>query len=108
MLTKPTALGTLAVIVAARGSLPTVRVSSAQSSTPYNYWGVARGEIRARKRDGILTCISTERAASDRRSERLANLDLDRVAQREHRVCCQQLGPLTEQQADRVLSDLGI
>lgn len=73
-------LSVLSVIVAAQGSIPTVRVSSAQArgrAKRYAYWGAARGEIRARERDGALTCLSVERARSDRRSQRLAEDDAD-------------------------------
>lgn len=97
----------LSVIVAARGPLPTVRVSSAKSSAPYSYWGAARGEIRARKRDGVLTCVSTEQSSSDRRARHLAKSDAENLARREARIVCQDLGTVSERMAAKILSDIG-
>lgn len=108
MLTTATALGTLSVIVAAQGPIPTVRVSAAQSHTKYAYWGAARGEIRARKRDGALTCVSTERASSDRRSYRLAESDAKGLADSERRHWCPEIGLVQESRAAAVLADLGL
>jgi hypothetical protein len=101
------ALRALSAIVAAVGPIPTVRVSSAQArggAKGYAYWGAARGEIRARKRDGVLTVVSVEQASSDRRSERLAERDADAIAEREGRHYVQRLGVLSESDAALVLS----
>lgn len=101
------ALEILGLIVDSRGELPTVRVSSAQSSTPYPYWGAARGKL-FRARDGHLTVKSTEQASSDRRSKRLAGQDAESLAEREGRLEWQRLGAIDEQAAAIILRSLGV
>lgn len=71
------------------GSIPAVRVSSAQArgaASLYRYWGAARYVIRLRRSDGMPTLVPCERASSDRRSIRLAHDDADALARREGRV----------------------
>lgn len=112
MLINPSSsVSVLSVIIAAQGPLPTVRVSSAQArgaAKKYAYWGAARGEIRARRRDGKLTCVSVERASSDRRVEHLAADDAELIADREGRHEVQNLGLVSEQTARRILRDIGL
>lgn len=111
LINAASALSVLSVIVAAQGSIPTVRVSSAQArgaAKRYAYWGAARGEIRARKSDGALTCLSVERASSDRRSQLLAEDDADNIAEKEGRVFYQHLGQLDEAGARILLRRMGL
>lgn len=89
------------------GPIPTVRVSSAQSHTQYPYWGAVRYEIRL-TREGCPTNTALERASSDRRSERLADRDADKIAAAEGRVRYQGIGRLDNEGAMEVLGCLGV
>lgn len=102
------AINTLIDLILTHGHIPTVRVSSAQArgrAKRYSYWGAARYEIRL-SRDGQPSNVALERASSDRRSLRLAEQDAARLARRERRVVCQEIGRLSEDAAARVLRDL--
>lgn len=102
------AINTLVDLIRTHGPIQTVRVSSAQArgaAKRYSYWGVARYEIRL-SRDGQPINVALERASSDRRSLRLAEQDAARLARRERRVVCQEIGRLSEDAAVRVLRDL--
>jgi hypothetical protein len=95
----------LSALVQRYGPIPCVRVSSAQASgraKGYPYWGAVRYEIRLRK-DGVLTAIATERASSDRRSQRLVERDRAELCVREGRLAWDGIGPLTEAEVARVL-----
>jgi len=103
-----TALETLSAILAERGSIPTVRVSSAQArgrAKLYSYWGAVRYRLRL-ARDGAPIHVACERASSDRRSLRLAHSDASALAASEGRIECQTLGHLSEQDAADVLAAL--
>lgn len=105
-MTKIAALASLANIVAALGSIPTVRVSSAQArgrAGQYPYWGAVRYEVRI-GRDGRPINVPLERASSDRRSKRLAKRD----ALSTGRMMVGRIGHLTEQEALAVLVRLGV
>lgn len=67
------------------GKIDCVRVSSAQSGTRYNYYGVVRYECRL-NRKGTPSLYALYRATSDRRSITLALEDADDAAFRERRV----------------------
>jgi mRNA-degrading endonuclease toxin of MazEF toxin-antitoxin module len=111
LLNPSSALQILSSIVATQGPIATVRVSSAQArgaAKRYAYWGAARGEIRARKADGALTCLSIERASSDRRAKHLAADDADRIAELEDRIHYGKIGQLDENNAVQVLRAMGI
>lgn len=102
------AIKTLVDVIRAHGPIPTVRVSSAQArgaAKQYAYWGAARYEIRL-SRDGQPINVALERANSDRRSRRLAQQDAAELARRERRVCCPEIGRLSEAAAARVLRAL--
>jgi len=95
----------LAALVRQYGPVPCARVSSAQASGAakrYPYWGVVRYEIRLRK-DGQLSAVACERAASDRRSTRLVEQDRDELCEREGRLAWDGIGPLSETDAAYVL-----
>jgi hypothetical protein len=99
----------LADYVRANGPIPTVRVSSAQAkgrAKRYCYWGAVRYAISL-ARDGSPKHIPLERASSDRRSRRLAQLDAERIAAQEGRVGVWfGIGKLSETQCEYVLSVL--
>lgn len=102
------AIKTLVDVIRTHGPIPTVRVSSAQArgaAKRYAYWGAARYEIRL-TRDGQPSNVALERASSDRRSLRLAEQDAAKLARRERRIVCQEIGRLSEAAAARVLRDM--
>ncbi len=68
------------------GPIRTVRVSSAQSSTSYSYWGAVRYAIQLSVDGKRLVNSALERASSDRRSIRLAEQDASDIAVREGRA----------------------
>jgi hypothetical protein len=80
------ALQTLKSLIKNTGPVPAVRVSSAQSGVcHYPYRDAVRYEVRLRK-DGEVTYAALERAATTRRSERLAIRDARELAAREGRI----------------------
>jgi hypothetical protein len=95
------ALLDLAAELKRSGPIPTVRVSSAQASCPYSYWGAVRYELRL-GRDGQPHNVALGRASSDRRSYRLAEADAAATG----RLRCDAIGRLTEAQAQAVLDVL--
>lgn len=91
------------------GAIPCVRVSSAQAkgaAKAYAYWGAVRYEARLRKRDGKPTLVALERASSDRRSQRLAEEDAEKIAENENRVYVWDIGEISETAARFILSQL--
>src|SRR5690606_22627219 len=97
-----------AAIVAAGGSIGTVRVSSAQSSTKYSYWGAVRYELRLTAK-GAVTHTATERASSDRRSVAGAKRDARALVAREGRLYLgTELGRISEASARGIIRDLGV
>ena len=100
-----TPIDILADVIRAHGPIPTVRVSSAQSGTRYNYWGAVRYELRL-TRDGRVANIAQERASSDRRSRRLAERDAEEIAEREGRIELQTIGTVGPSTAASVVDDL--
>lgn len=82
--------------------IPTVRVSSAQAhgaAKQYPYWGAVRYQIRSTTDGSAVTNMAEERATSDRRSYRLAELDAKNIAAREGRIVIQTIGILTADEA---------
>lgn len=91
---------------AIKSSLPikSARVSSAQArgaAKRYAYWGAVRYMIRLTP-DGRVVNTACERASSDRRSERLADRDLEALCDREGRIEIHTIGALSESAARRV------
>jgi hypothetical protein len=77
------------------GPLRTARVSSAQAkgaAKRYAYWGAVRYQVRLARKTGELINMPLERASSDRRSERLAALDVDALCEREGRAQLGRIG----------------
>lgn len=75
------------------GPLRAARVSSAQAkgaAKRYAYWGATRYVIGLAAPRGKSACglvkVARERASSDRRSQRLAERDLEALCEREDRV----------------------
>jgi hypothetical protein len=82
---------TLKTLIATRGPISCVRVSSARArgiARRYPYWGAVRYVVRLRA-DGTPTYAAVGRAASDRRSERLAERDAEALAAKLGAVCFQ-------------------
>lgn len=95
----------VARMIAERGPIPCVRVSSAKargSAKAYRYWGAARYEIRL-GRDGAPICVAQERASSDRRSYRLAKEDAEAIAIAEQRYRIQTIGRIDDADAEGLL-----
>jgi hypothetical protein len=104
------ALTTLTEYLKEHGTVKTVRVSSAQArgfAKNFSYWGAVRYEIRI-NRNGRPSNVALERARSRRRSLDLAFDDAAELAEREGRIYLERIGPLTEQDAQEILSALGI
>jgi hypothetical protein len=94
--------------IAKYGPIKSIRVSSAQArgaAKKYSYWGAARYEIIITK-NGNISNIAIERASSDRRSERLAHEDADKIAIKEGRIHCQTIGRLSDKEIKNILSEL--
>jgi len=109
--TTITAKQVLADYIRQNGPIPTVRVSSAQAkgrAKRYCYWGIVRYEIALAK-DGTPKHVALERAASERRSRRLAELDAERLAKEEGSIVVWfASGKLSDVQCEYVLSVLGL
>lgn len=97
----------LAWHIRANGPVKTARVSSAQSSAPYPYWGAVRYQITLTARAGKPWHKPTERATSDRRSVAGAERDRDAMCEREGRIVFDGLGRLSEEQCEYILGELG-
>lgn len=90
------------------GTIPTVRVSSAQAkgaAKHYAYWGAVRYEIGV-NRAGLPTNRALERASSDRRSRRLAESDAAAIAKEEGRLGCDRIGVIPEASCESWLADI--
>jgi hypothetical protein len=108
--TATSAIETLAAYIRQNGPIATIRVSSAQArgrAKHFAYWGPVRYEIRI-GRHGRPTNVALERARSARRSWDLAFDDAAEIAEREGRIYCRRIGPLTEQDAKEILAALGV
>ena len=101
----------LADYIRQNGPIPTVRVSSAQArgrAKRYSYWGVVRYEITLAN-DGTPKHVPLERASSERRSRRLAELDAERFAASKGSIVVWfAAGKLSESQCAFILSVLGL
>jgi hypothetical protein len=84
------------------GSIPTVRVSSAQAqgrAKRYSYWGTAHYELCVNSKG--WPCNRVVRGArSDRRSYRLACQDANETG----KLMCGCIGQLTEHAAEQIIS----
>lgn len=89
------------------GPIPTARISVARArgnARNYRYVGVVRYQVRL-GRDGLPTSVPQGRAASDRRSERLAQKDLERLCESEGRTPFQAIGRLSGSDALVLIKD---
>ena len=85
--------------------IPTARVSSAQASgraKRYAYFGAVRYHVHVTRLGGLVNS-AMERASSDRRSERLAQMDARVLCDQEGRLLLQQIGSLRPQDVTKVL-----
>jgi hypothetical protein len=93
------------------GPIVYYRVSSAQArgvAGRYPYYGAVRYEITLGP-DELPRALATYRATSDRRSLRLAELDADRLAQKNGALRLQvPAGRIDEQTAKVILRELGV
>ena len=100
----------LTAYIREHGPVPAVRVSTAAArgrARNYRYWGAARYEVRLHSRTRKPTLVPQERATSDRRSPRLAELDAKEIAQKEGRLLIHfPPGPLDEVRCSEILHRL--
>lgn len=105
-----TAQDLLADLIIQRGPIKTARVSSAQArgnAKRYAYWGAVRYELRLVGPKRLPANVAIERAASDRRSMRLAARDAAALASAEGRLLVEQIGTLSLDACRAVLAQLG-
>lgn len=104
----PTAVETLRQVLAARGEIPAVTVSSAQASGAagaYPYYGAVRYVVRLTCW-GYPTLSAEERARSDRRSRALAVSDARDLAEAEGRIVVEaKRGRISEDTAEAILAE---
>ncbi len=96
----------LALHLRTHGPIKTARVSSAQANCPYSYWGAVRYHIRLTVA-GVPSNVALERASSDRRSVAGAERDCEAMCEREGRIRLDRIGPVSEQDAARLLAEIG-
>lgn len=90
-------------------SLPAARLSSAKArgkAKLYSYWGIADYLIKRRKKDGIITVISQNRASSQYRSVNKGLRELRQYCEQNKRVEFDRLGPVSEDTAANIVKQL--